>query len=344
MIGLNAFILVDGNWVDASSILSNDTGTPVVSADANFSGRSISDSYVLEFSSVVPVTSAVVKVACGSSSNPYNDQVGVSVALDGATVYSDIVPGIDLVFSDDGGFTGSWQATVVIGSPFGRFNAFPPDSGDPSDGVRVKVVNSGADDGSACRARLLPVLKPVKRTGVVLDSIHAPAEGATEKLVSDSVAPYALNATGVAGIGPAKTMDIDVDGSPFGVINLTDSTTGPSTGLGVVDWYRATDGDLQGMEFKLSEDAAEADTENVLCFSQRFSQLAPDQAGVPGDWATTDVDLTEDGQATGVITASGAAYFWVRVLVVDGGNAKSNPYVIDVAVEGASLLSAGWED
>lgn len=344
MIGLNAYILVNGLWVDASSIITNDVGTPVLSGDANFDGRAISDTYVLTFSAVVPSTSATVKVLCGSGNNPYNDQTGVSVNLDGTTVYSDIIPGLDLIFSASGSFVNTWSATIQIGNPFGVFNAFPPDSGDPSDGVRVKVVNSGADSGTSCKARLLPVLKRVKKTGIVFAAMHSVAEGATEKLISDVVSPYALDVSNVTGSGASKTMDLKIDGAVFNVINLTTLVASDSTPLGVVDWYRATDGDLEGMEFKLSEDAVNSDTENVLCFSQRFSQIANDQDGVPGDWGITDVDLTESGQATGVITASGAAYFWVRVLVVDGGNSKSNPYVVDVAIQGASLLAAGWED
>ncbi len=45
-----------------------------------------------------------------------------------------------------------------------------------------------------------------------------------------------------------------------------------------------------------------------------------------------------------LLTAGGSAYFWVRALVVDGGNSSSNPYVCDVALEGTALSAAGWED
>ena len=343
MIGLNAYILVDGVWTDASAILDNGVGTPVASAAANFDGRGISDIYELAFSSVVPGVSATVKVTCRSTSNPYDDQVGTSVDLDGATAYSDIVPGVDLVFSDDAGFGSTWEASVTVGNPFGAFNAFPPDSGEPSDGVRVKVVNSGSAAGTDCKARLLPVLKRVKMTGVVMAGMHPSAEGATEKLSGEQVAPYGLSAFNVSGSGAAKIMDLHLDGAPFDAQNLTDQTIG-STAFNVVDWYRAISGPLTGMEFKLSEDAVNGDSENVLCFSQRFSQTAPDQSGVPGDWGIGDLVLTEDGQDDGTISAAGAAYFWLRVLVVDGGNSSSNPYAVDVALEGTAEESAGWED
>lgn len=350
MVGLIAYILVDGDWVDASAIVLKNgyVGPPgpdiflALSVTANFDGRAIADIYNLEISSVVASTSGLIKVTCGSASNPYNDQVGVTVNLDNTTEYTDIIPGVTLVF-----FTNAIEgltASIQVGQPFGGFNAFPPDSGDPSDPVRVKVVNTGTADGSACSARLLPNLKRVKKTGIVFAAIHGPAEGATEKLSGEQVAPYGVVVSNVTGVGPAKTMDVRVDGNTFNVINLTDSSTSASTGLNVVDFYRATDGDLEGMEFQLSEDAVNSDEENVLCFSQRFSQLSADFDGIPGDWGLDDIVLTEDGQNDGVISAGGAAYFWVRVLAVDGGNSSSNPYIVDVAIEGTAESAAGWTD
>jgi hypothetical protein len=42
-------------------------------------------------------------------------------------------------------------------------------------------------------------------------------------------------------------------------------------------------------------------------------ELAPDVTGSPGTWQAPPLTLTESGETTGTITASGYAYFWFRV-------------------------------
>lgn len=345
MVGLIAQLFVGGDWVDAGAVLVSDTGVPVTAAVPSYDGEGIPDTYSLSFSVVVPSVSAVVKVATGSPNNPYADSVGVSVLLDNSTVYLSIIPGVSLKFSSSGSFTGSWQAIVTIGLPLGALNAFTPDAGTPTDSTRVRVRNTGLDPGQDCVVRLLPQVVRVKRTGVVFVIIHGSAESAVEKLVSGSVSPYGVTATSVAGSGVSKTMTLDVDGDPFNVINLTDSSTSDSTGLNVVDFYQVTSGPLTDLVFKLSEDTVEDDTENVLVFSHKFTQVAPDDGGVPGDWESVDdVVLTEVGQAAGVITADGVAYFHVRAVVPAGSNSQSNPYVASIAIQGSAAGSAGWTD
>ena len=42
-------------------------------------------------------------------------------------------------------------------------------------------------------------------------------------------------------------------------------------------------------------------------------EFAPDSSGSPGAWQSTPLTLTELGETTGTITASGTCYFWVRL-------------------------------
>jgi hypothetical protein len=343
MPGLVPKIEVSGVWTEIGARLVDQTGTPVTSAEAALDGLVLSDDYTLAFTDVVAGTSATVTVTTPYAANPYNGN-SRSVDLDGTTEYDDVVPGVTLVFSSSLSFTSSWTVTVRVGVPFGLMNAFPPDSGEASSEVRLQVENTGAEDGADCSVRLLPVAKRYIKTGIVFAAVRPFAEGATEKTSSGVVSPYAMTVLNVAGSGSAKTMDLEVDGAVVDVENLTDGDAGTSEGLNVIDYYRITDGDLEGVEFKLSEDAVNADEENLLIFSAIFQEIAPDTDGLPGDWGTTDVALTEEDQEEGTITAGGVAYFHIRLAVGEFGNTLSNPYPCCVAIEGSALLAAGWEN
>src|SRR5690349_13553248 len=135
MPGLVAFLEEtpgSGIWVEMAARFTNSLGTPVVSADANQSGEAIAGVYELSFEDVVPGVSATVKVAADSPTNPYNDSVGQTVALDAATEHTLVIGGVSLVFSASGSFLGTWTAEVRVGLDFGTLDAFPPDAGTPS--------------------------------------------------------------------------------------------------------------------------------------------------------------------------------------------------------------------
>jgi hypothetical protein len=84
-------------FVVMAARLVNSVGSPVLSAIANDDGRAIADEYRLEFSAVFIGVSATVTGHAGAPDNPY---AGAShaVLLDGATVYPNIIGGVDLVF------------------------------------------------------------------------------------------------------------------------------------------------------------------------------------------------------------------------------------------------------
>ena len=77
--------------------LTNITGAGVLSATDNDDGRAIADSYQLAFSAVSPGVSATVLVTTDAPDNPYNG-LSHAVLLNGSTVYSDIIGGVDLIF------------------------------------------------------------------------------------------------------------------------------------------------------------------------------------------------------------------------------------------------------
>lgn len=235
----------------------------------------------------------------------------------------------------------TWSAEIRIGHYFGEFAAYAPTAGVASGERRIQIYNSGTDTCSGAVARLINRAKWYAKTGHVFARVRPFAEDATELLTGDQVAPYALTVSSVAGVGPLKTMTI-AGASMTSVKNLETQVIGGLTGLNVTDFYQVQDGDLESLEFKLSEAAVDSDVANVLVFSPRFVQIAEDLSGAPGTWGSADVSLTEDGQTAGQITAAGVGYLWARVLVPDAGNSESNPYIVDVAIEASASSSAGW--
>jgi hypothetical protein len=335
---------LSGTFVDASCRLSNTSGTPVVSAVSNGDGGAIAGVYSLTFDDSDPAVDATVKVNADSPNNPNIDSVGKTVLLDGTTIYKNVLRGVDLVFDDDAGFLDTWTAQIKVGLSFGAAESFGASAGIPGTSRKVRVENTGSESASNCIAELVNIVKHWAKVGTIFARVFPFAESATEKLTDGQVSPYAITVENVTGSDESKIMDVLFDGSLFDVINLTDSSEGTSEGLNVVDRYRITSGSLQDVEFLLSEDAEDSSTANILIFSTRFMQIAPDESGSPGTFGTADIDLTESGQATGTITAGGFADFHVRILVTEGGNSLSNPYPLDVRVSGLVSSGAGWSD
>lgn len=333
---------LSGTFVAAAARLTNTVGTPVVSVAANDDGGAIAGVYGLTFEDVDPGVSATVKISTDSVNNPNRDSVGKVVDLDSISAYTNIVRGVDIVFDDDVGFLDTWTAQIRIGLSFGTVQAFGTIV--PSTSRKIRVYNTGDEEGQNCKAELVNIVKHWAKVGKIFERVFPFAENATEKLTGDSVSPYAITVENVTGSGSAKTMDVLVDGVAVNIENLTDLTTGTSEGIGVVDRYRITSGDLEDVTFLLSQDAVNDDEANILIFDKRFMQIAPDTAGSPGTFGTADVDLTETGEATGVITAAGFADFHVRVLVNDGANSSSNPHPLDVRISGETSESANWTD
>lgn len=341
-------LFISAAWVDANTRLTNISGTPIVSAVFNGEGRAIADEYSLSFAAVVAGTSANVIVQSLSPNNPY--RATKAILLDSATVYKDVIPGVSIVFSNNVGFTNGWSASIKLGEFLGTFDAFGGDAGVPSDGVRHRIHNTGTGAVSAAKARLLPIVKWVKKTGTVFYQTKFFAEGATEKTAgggSSRVVPYVLTISATAGAGAGKTCTVKFDGVTFPASSLRNLSTGvDQDGTGVkcltTTFYRVVLGVLTGLEFAIDPSAANGDTANVLIFSPRFTQIAPDVAGVEGAYDTVDVDLTQTGEATGVIQPDNYAYYWRRVAVPNGGNAESNPYPIDVGLSATETGAAGW--
>lgn len=342
-------LFISGSWTATPLIQDDITGTPLVSAVANPDGETISDIYTLTISARTGGT-CTVTVTTGSVNNPSDGKVFTLQPCDDTTEIDYIVPGAVIVLDNDA--ANGNVVTIQLGTPYGAFDASGVDAGVPTDGVRHQIENTGSAGVIGAKVKCLTQAILVDKVNSPFASIKTFVPNATEKTAgggSSRIMPYSLTLSAVSGSGPTRIATLEIDGASTGSI-LLDITTGDTVdGVGLKalgDYpYRVLSGPLEDLEFILSDIVANSDEANVLIFSSRYIQIASDEAGpVAGTFGTADVTLTESGQASGVITPSGVAYFWTRFLVPSLSNNESNPYPTKLAVSGSQSGDAGWEE
>lgn len=342
-------LFISGVWTDSDVRGDNTIGTPIVSAVPTGDGEIISDTYDLTISSRTGGTATVTVAA--SANNPFNGRVKTLVPMDNTTVVGTVIPGISIVF-DTAGANGD-TAQIIVGDPYGPFDASGVGAGVPTAGVRHRVVNTGTADVGSAQAKLLDQAIQYKITGKVFDYVNPFADGATEKVAgggSFRTMPYEMTLSGISGSGPTKVATLAIDGGTFGADDILDLTTGLTQdgvglkALGSTYPYQVVAGPLTGLNFSIDPACANADEANILIFPSRYVQIADDVVGVEGTYGTTPVDLTESGHLTGVITPSGVAYYWARYVVPSSANNESNPYPSNIALSSSESTSAGWAE
>ena len=337
---------ISGSWANSDIGITNSSGTAVSSGVLNESGEAIADVYTITMSAVSAGTGTAT-VETASPNNPYKGRVVTGVALDGATLVKNVIPGLNLVFSS--GTANTNVSVVKLGAYEGSFDASGTGNA-PTAGVRHRVTNTGSTDLSGARARLLTQSILYRKTGNALAAVRPFAELATEKLATGTsrIAPYAIKTVSVSGSGGSKIASVQVDDVTLPADSVLDLVTGTlvsGVGLkavGTSNWYRIQDGPLETLEFCISPLCANNDVGNVLIFPARYLQIAPDVAGSAGTYGTADVVLTDAAGVSGVLGASGVAYYWTRVFIGFGANSESNPYPMAVALEGNETGSANW--
>lgn len=246
------------------------------------------------------------------------------------------------------GIASSWTATVALGDYLGAFNAGT--AGYVEGPTRLAAKNVGTVDLMNCYARVdVPKVVMFRKAGGAaggLAYIRPYTTGATDKHDPSSLEPqaYALTFLNLDTTPNPDEIDLKIDGS------LISTLTRVSTG-GTVDSqnlirngtevYRIASGGLSGMEIVVNAAAVNTDTANIFVFDRAFIEIAPDISGAAGTYVTTQVQLTESGQPAGVITPSGAAYYWRRVSIPSGSSGWG-PRPIDVAFDYAITAGIGW--
>lgn len=340
-------LFIGGGWVSSAARYANTSGAAIAAVSDLNTGEALADEYSLILSAVGGGTGTVT-VDTLSPNNPYKGRVVSGVVLNGATVNTNVIPGIGIVFA--GASANGNAGTVYVGLYLGAFDAFGVDAGQPFAVTRHRVVNTGSGPVSNALASLLTHSVMLRQIGNALSRVAPFADGATEKETGDRTQPYNLVISAVAGSGAGKTCSLSVDGVVVPAAQLTDLNTGAAvSGVGLKaisgQSYRFADPHaLEGLEFSIDPNCANGDEANVLIFNVRHIQIAREVAGAPdaADWGTDPVTLTQSGQAAGTIQPAGEAFFYTRVVVASGSSANKNPHPANVALTATETGSANW--
>lgn len=334
-------VFIDDEWVGADGHWENTIGDAVFVA--SIFGGLIADNYTLVVSDVSGGTATITVSA--SRHNPYNGRVIENVALDGATIYQNIVPGFQIVYN---ALTANGDTTVIYGGSFlGTFDGSGANAGIPSEGVRHQVENDDYDLQD-CKATL-PLRNAIRIeiTGHVLYAFEYVVGFATEKVVDGQIAPYVFTISNTSGAGAEKVCDLTVDADGPASLNLFDvenSVVVTGEGIKAVEFHRYMflSSPLTGLVFYIHPDCQDGDEANVFIFSSRYVQIAPDEDGVEGAYGTTDVVLTGPGRDSGVMLSGDLAYYWTRILVPSGSAGNANPYPANILLKGSYDDAAPW--
>ncbi len=295
---------------DANLLLrfENTISTPLVAVEWLDDGEAISDVYT-----VAATSATTVNV---TADDPKNEVLGtgISVVADDSTWNYGVVPGCRIQFSSSlaNGWTGKISIGALMDSGGGtsdRFNIGVIQTDTISTQRRIAAVNVGTEDSADTEVYSLP--------GVYIE---------------DEAQPYVTviqNHTDPARHAAAVPGDFDITFADFqsGSPDTADVLVGAvktieDAKLDGVELYEygAGNGYIDGVDGFLGLGiifAAGGDpTSKTLSFFVRTSyawmEFAPDASGSPGAWQSGPLTLTELGETTGTITASGTCYFWVR--------------------------------
>lgn len=291
----------------------NTINTPIISAVWLDDGMAISDVYT-----VAATSSSAVNV---TADDPKNEVVanGVSVVANDSTVNYGVVPGVGIVFSSSlaSGWTGKISIGALMasgGSTSDRLNVGIVESGTISTQRRIAAVNVGSEASADTEVVALPwffleddaigwIVKLDNHTDESRHDLAVP--GDFDITYADYQSGASPPTADVLVNGTKAIEDAKFDGTTLyqygkgnGYIDAVDKLLG----LGII--FAASPGDPSSLTHTFH---VRAGYEQV--------QFAPDVAGSPGTWQTGPLTLTESGQTTGTITASGIAYFWFRTNV-----------------------------
>jgi hypothetical protein len=357
---------VDLRYTNAESL--------ITSATLNETGRAIADVYTLTLSAVVlgaPSTGTItVDTDDGSGKGPY-EQVFTGVLLDNSTTRSDIVPGVDLKFSNSGSLANGWSSVVYVGFFAGILQAGNPlgtvedwssgvddpgttagAAGDPGFVGKFLVVNTGAEAVANAQLVFRPRAVLVNRqTPFGFKSIEVVDDTPTERADPDgTIRPITFTFANLDAAASPDEIDVRMDegsgAATFDVRNLDTATDLTSTQLLMDEatryQIREAGAKLQGLVFTLASTATNGSEENVLAFNKRHVEFALDVAGTPGTWGTGPLTLTQSGESAGTIQPAGAVPVWIRWNVGALAKLNQSPFPGDLTAEYSLTGEADW--
>lgn len=291
----------------------NTVNTPLLSAVYLENGEAVAGVYT-----IVAASGSTVNI---TADDPKNELVGlaITVTADDSTVNEDVLAGIGLVFSSS--LATGWSAKVSVGALMAgdggtsqRLNVGIIEAGSISTQRRIAAVNVGSEDSAETKAYGLPGFF-VEGTDVeqYIETVANHTDPARHALATpgDFAVTFADYQT-----GPPATADVLVDAVKAIEDAKLDGAELYEYGLG--NGYIDGVDKFKGLGIIFVDDpgdpSAKAFTLHVRG-SYDWYEFAPDVSGSPGTWQAGPLELTEEFENAGVITASGTAYFWTRVNV-----------------------------
>lgn len=302
----------------------NTVGTPLVSIAKAGDGRQRAGFWTLTFTDVVPSVSAKVVVASDDPHDPSRNASGVTIALDGTTIHTQVIKGLGIVFSSSASFTGAWTARAYYGGYYNTGDATEQsvtragtvEAGSDSTEKRIACRNDGADLSATSTVRAVNGVYFEEVAGTPLVSIDYTEVPATANFAPGYLLTFANKNTAPT----PDVIDVLIDGLTYDVKRIDTGVAFPG-GAGVpidsatvLEW---TAGPLTGVRFVLFASTANSDQARVFVSDgARLVKIAPDLSGSPGVYqaASTPLQLTEDGGlVNGEVGPSNTAFFWTKV-------------------------------
>lgn len=296
----------------------NTINTPIISASYDRNGKAVAGVYTITgaSSSTIDITAEDPKSELAGT--------GITVVANGTTVN-------DLGFAQvvlSGSLAVGWTAVVSLGSLMAgdgstsrRLNVGIVESGDMSTQRKITAVNVGTEVSADSKVYALP---GYFIEGVGVEDYVAVLKNHTDPARADIAiaGDYDLTFDDL-DTGPPQTHDVWVDDGGGAVKCIEDAEfDGTLYQYGEPGYIDAADG-LRGLAIGFTVDPGDASAKTFTIHvrdSSSWVEFAPDVSGSPGTWQSGPLTLTETGQVSGVITASGQVHFWVRLNVPDSAD------------------------
>lgn len=300
---------------DASlqSRFENTINSPIISISWLDNGEAIAGDYT-----VAATGAATVNITPEDAKNEHG-QTGKTVVADDATVNKDVVPGVGIVFSSS--LANGWTAKVSVGafmagdgSTARRFNVGTVEADDISTQRRIAARNVGSEDSSDTEVYSLPGLYI---GGADVDEyvewVKNHTDPARHALATEG--DYVLTMDDFQSATP-DTCDLWVNKDGGGAVKCIEDMKldGTLYQYGVPGYIDGNDA-LPGMQIAFYDNGDPTSKTFTIYVREGddWVEFAPDSTGSPGTWQASPLTLTELGETTGTITASGHAFFWTRV-------------------------------
>jgi hypothetical protein len=292
----------------------NTINTPIVSISWLEDGGAIAGAYT-----VAATGASTVDITCDDPKNEHT-QTGKTVVANGSTVNKDVVPGVGIVFSAS--LAAGWTAKVSVGALMDgagatsrRLNVGTVQSGTTSTQRQLAARNVGTEDSSSSEVYALPGLfKDGTDVEDWIDLVRNHSSPSRHALATPG--DYVLTFTDFQ-TGTPDTCDVWVNKDGGGAVKAIEDAKMDGTVYehGVSGYIDGADA-LPGMAMAFVNDPGDPTSKTFTIYVREgddWCEVAPDVSGSPGTWQSTPLTLTESGEATGVITASGHALFWFRM-------------------------------